>query len=88
MDDNYRNLIKFEIQRARDYYAISQRGIPMLAPDARLSVQAAGDMYGEILNKIEANDYDNFRKRAFVSKIEKFSVLPKSWATVNAMPKE
>mmetsp|Transcript_10821 Transcript_10821/g.22712 ORF Transcript_10821/g.22712 Transcript_10821/m.22712 type:complete len:392 (-) Transcript_10821:211-1386(-) len=88
MDENYKNLIKFEIQRARDYYALSQEGIPMLAPEARLSVQAAGDMYGEILNKIEANDYDNFRKRAFVSKFEKFSVLPKSWATVSAMPKE
>ena len=48
MDENYKNLIKFEIQRARDYYEISQKGIPMLAPDARLSVQAAGDMYGQV----------------------------------------
>ena len=41
MDDNYRELVKFEIQRARDYYAMSDEGIPMLHPDSRLAVQVA-----------------------------------------------
>jgi len=27
IDDNYRNLMKFEIQRAREYYAQAERGI-------------------------------------------------------------
>ena len=49
MDENYKNLIKFEIQRARDYYAESDNGIPMLDPGSRLAVQAAGDIYGKIL---------------------------------------
>lgn len=88
MTENYKNLIKFEIQRARDYYRISQEGIPMLAPNGRMSVQAAGDMYSKILDKIEDNDYDNFRKRAFVSKTEKILQLPKSYWTVSQMPKE
>lgn len=88
MDENYKNLIKFEIQRARDYYAESDNGIPMLDPGSRLAVQAAGDIYGKILEKLEANDYDNFRKRAYVSKMEKFLALPSVWAKVQNIPKE
>lgn len=78
-DERYKNLIKFEIQRARDYYAKSYEGIPMLAPKSRLSVQAAADIYGAILDKIEENDYDNFRKRAYVTKPEKFGKIPMTW---------
>lgn len=57
----------------------------MLAPDARMAVQAAGDLYSQILNKLEANGYDNFRKRAFVTKMEKFTTLPLSWWKVQQM---
>eukprot|EP00616_Rhizochromulina_sp_CCMP1243_P016734 CAMPEP_0118995160 /NCGR_PEP_ID=MMETSP1173-20130426/58031_1 /TAXON_ID=1034831 /ORGANISM="Rhizochromulina marina cf, Strain CCMP1243" /LENGTH=369 /DNA_ID=CAMNT_0006946489 /DNA_START=126 /DNA_END=1235 /DNA_ORIENTATION=- len=85
IDENYKNLVKFEIQRARDYYKEAERGVAMLAPSSRLSVQAAADMYGKILEKLEENDYDNFRKRAYVSKPEKFLSLPQSWMKVNAM---
>lgn len=86
LDDKYINLMKFEIQRARDYYAEAYSGIPMLAPNARLSVQAAADMYSKILDKVEKNNYDNFRKRAYVTKTEKFLTLPKTWFTVSQMP--
>lgn len=41
-------------------------------------------MYGKILNAIEANDYDNFRKRAYISKTEKLLTLPMSyWKSLN-----
>lgn len=36
-------------------------------------------MYGKILEAIEANDYDNFRKRAYISKTEKLLTLPLSY---------
>ena len=39
------------------------------------------------LEKLEANDYDNFRKRAYVSKMEKFTTLPSVWAKIQGMPK-
>lgn len=85
LNENYINLIKFEIQRARDYYKEAQKGIPMLAPSSRLAVQAAGDMYGQILDKIEQNGYDNFKKRAFTSKPEKIITLLSSWWKVSQM---
>jgi len=49
---DYRELMKHLIARARAYYAESDAGIPMLAPDSRMAVQAAGDMYSKILDKV------------------------------------
>ena len=48
----------------------------MLAEDARLPVRASLDMYASILDKIEQNEYDNFNKRAYTSKLEKIAMLP------------
>lgn len=79
MNSNYRSLIKFEIARAREYFDKAEAGIRMLSPDARLPVRASLDMYRKILDVIEENDYDNFRKRAYVGKMEKLLTLPSSW---------
>lgn len=79
LDANYKDLMKYQIARARFYYKQAARGIPMLAPESRLPVQASLDMYGKILEAIEANDYDNFRKRAYISKTEKLLTLPLSY---------
>jgi len=87
MDENYKDLMKHLIARARAYYKEADEGIPMLHPDSRMAVQAAGDLYAKILEKLEANEYDNFRKRAYVSKAEKFLALPAVWAKVQSMPK-
>mmetsp|Transcript_21882 Transcript_21882/g.36984 ORF Transcript_21882/g.36984 Transcript_21882/m.36984 type:complete len:366 (-) Transcript_21882:345-1442(-) len=86
MDDNYRDLMKHLIQRARDYYSQADRGIPMLHPSSRMAVQAAGDIYAKILDKIEENNYDNFRKRAYVARPEKFLALPGVFLKTRAMP--
>lgn len=36
-------------------------------------------MYGKILTAIESNNFDNFRKRAYISKTEKLLTLPFSY---------
>ena len=38
MNSNYRELIKFQIARARKYFDRAEEGIKMLSPDARLPV--------------------------------------------------
>jgi phytoene/squalene synthetase len=38
------------------------------------------DVYRAILEKIEANDYDVFHKRASLSAFEKIQRLPRIWA--------
>jgi len=69
----------WQIERARKYYARARRGIRMLAPESRLPVQASLDCYSQILDKIELNNYDNFKLRAYVSKEEKMMTIPASW---------
>ena len=77
-------LLKFQIERARKWYKVAGDGIPMLAEDARLPVRASLDMYSTILDKIEANNYDNFNKRAYTSKLEKLLMLPRAYLRVEA----
>ena len=36
-------------------------------------------MYSKILDKIEANNYDNLTKRAYTTKLEKLALLPGAW---------
>lgn len=82
--DKWVSFMQFQIARARDYYDQAKEGIPMLAPSGRLAVQASLDLYSKILDKIEANNYDNFRKRAYTTKLEKLAILPKSIMAVMA----
>ena len=79
VDEEYIALMKFEIERARMYYARARRGVFMLAESSRLPVQSSLDAYGRILDKIEENGYDSLTKRAYVDKWEKLSIIPSSW---------
>jgi len=79
VDENYINMMKYEIARAKMYYERARRGVFMLAPESRLPVQSSLDAYGRILDKIEANGYDSLTKRAYVDKWEKLSIIPFSW---------
>lgn len=85
VDENYRALMKFQIERAREYYEHAEIGIVTLAPEARLAVQAAAKMYGGILDKVTENEYDNLSKRAFVSRRGKFKRLLQSMIDVLQM---
>merc|ERR1719299_256923 len=79
VDDNYRALMRFEIDRAESYYKAAQSGIAMLSPVARFPTQAALEIYRQIIFRLVDNDFDNLTKRAYVSKMEKFSMLPGIW---------
>lgn len=79
VDENYVNLMKFEIARARMYYARALRGVPMLRPESRLPVQLSLDAYGKVLDKIEENRCDLLTRRAYVGKWEKLAGIPSSW---------
>jgi len=79
VSDNYKNLMKFEIKRAQEYYERADSGIAMLSSGAQLPVAVAGQLYREILTQLEANDYDNFNKRAFVTRERKLLAVPQLW---------
>ncbi|MEM6837071.1 MAG: 15-cis-phytoene synthase CrtB [Cyanobacteria bacterium P01_C01_bin.120] len=76
IDDRWRALMQFEIQRARQFFQQAEKGISLLSPDARWPVWAAQVLYSKILDVIERNDYDVFNKRAFVPTWQKLTYLP------------
>ncbi len=77
-------LMRFEIARARHFYACADTGIPLLPPSCRLPVRLARVLYARILDKIEENGYDVFRRRARTSGLEKAAVLVRQRLTRNA----
>ena len=78
-NDNFLNLMKFQIERARGYYRSSEKGIPMLEKRSRFGVAISSINYGNILTAIEKNQYDVFSKRAYRSFFQKISTIPYVW---------
>ncbi|MGA7933483.1 MAG: 15-cis-phytoene synthase CrtB [Kovacikia sp.] len=76
VDQRWCQLMRFQIQRARKFYAAAEEGISYLSPDARFPVWAALMLYRGILDVIERNQYDVFNKRAYVSGPRKLAYLP------------
>jgi phytoene synthase (EC 2.5.1.32) len=76
VDERWRELMKFEIQRARKFFVQAESGIGLLSRDARFPVWSALMLYRQILDAIERNRYDVFRKRAYVSGPRKLLSLP------------
>jgi phytoene synthase len=85
MSENFASLMKFQIARARAYYAQSEKGIAMLDKDSRLAVKVSHDNYGRILRTIERIGYNVFEERAFVSSAKKIALLPSLWLKVQTM---
>ncbi|MBN1928365.1 MAG: phytoene/squalene synthase family protein [Chlorobiaceae bacterium] len=79
MNDKFVALMKFQIERARKYYASADLGIPMLERNSRLAVGISSRNYSDILKAIEENGYDVFSRRAYRSLYQKLSTLPSIW---------
>ncbi|KAK1295617.1 hypothetical protein QJS10_CPB15g00151 [Acorus calamus] len=74
--DRWRNFMKNQIKRARMFFDQAEEGVTELNQASRWPVWASLLLYRQILDEIEANDYDNFTKRAYVSKVKKILALP------------
>ncbi len=79
VDDRWRALMRFQIERNRRLYDEAWRGIAMLNPDGRFAVAAAGELYRALLDDIEAHDYAVFSRRAHVNTWGKLRKLPGIW---------
>jgi phytoene synthase len=76
--DEWRELMAFQIDRARDLYVSADAGIEHLPPRSAACVRTARILYSEILDVIERLDYDVFSTRARVSTGRKLSVATRN----------
>ncbi len=84
LNDSWRALMRFQVERARAWFARSEAGVRWLAPDARWPVWASLRLYRGILDVIEQFDYDVFNRRAFVPRAGKLLDLPFSFVIAQA----
>jgi phytoene synthase len=77
--NQWRQFMKFQIDRTRQLYAESWQGVKLLEKEGQLAIGAASVFYQGILDDIERHDYDVFSRRASLSTIGKFSKIPVLW---------
>ncbi|CAA0403171.1 Phytoene synthase [Arabidopsis thaliana] len=78
--DKWRNFMKMQLKRARMFFDEAEKGVTELSAASRWPVWASLLLYRRILDEIEANDYNNFTKRAYVGKVKKIAALPLAYA--------
>ena len=74
----WRELMRYEIARTREYYTSADLGIAYLPPASARCIRAARRLYAAILDRIEASDYDVFTRRARVPTWRKALVVAQS----------
>lgn len=85
LTDNWRQFMKFQIERTRQLYEESWAGVKLLEREGQLAIGAASIFYQGILDEIEKNDYDVFTRRASLSAIQKVSRIPALWMRVKTL---
>jgi phytoene synthase len=81
-----RDLIAFEIHRAREHYALAAPGIPMLAPGSQACIRAAYRLYAGILDEVERAGHNVFGRRATVPKGRRLAIVAASLVTPLGRP--
>ncbi len=77
VNESFRNLMRFEIHRARSLFHAGAEGLCQLPNDgSRFTATAMGVIYAGILRAIERQNYDVFSQRARLSLPQKLLRLP------------
>jgi 15-cis-phytoene synthase len=85
IDERFRALMRFEIDRANQLYTAGWPGIAYLKPDGRLAVGAAIALYRGILDRIVQNDFNVFTHRAHLTTLAKISHIPSIYLRVKSL---
>lgn len=75
MTPQLRALMKFQVERAHQYYIEAIPGISLLKTESQYAIYSAARIYRGILRKIEDRDYNPFLNRVFVSSTQKVGIL-------------
>jgi len=78
VDERFRKLMKFEAERAREYYAAARNLLPLVEDSSRPALWAMIEIYERILDKIERQQFDVFRYPVHLARTEKLSIALKA----------
>jgi phytoene synthase len=80
MDRRFRELMQFEVARAREYYSAARNLIPLVEESSRPALWAMIEIYERILDKIVQQQFDVFRDQIHLSGAEKISIALRALA--------
>jgi phytoene synthase len=86
-NENFFELMRYETRRVREYY---HKARTYLRPDERPNILAAEVMdaiYYRLLEKIELNDFNVFKKKIRVSSMHKLMITLKHWLSIGMFVK-
>lgn len=73
-----RELIEYEVTRARAHYAAAVGGIGLLHPTSQACIRTAYALYGGILDEVVAAGYDVFTRRAVVPRRRRAALVARA----------
>ncbi len=82
---NVRSLLKFQCERARQYYRKAEETLPNTDGRRLIAAQIMAAIYLELLKAIERADYDVFSRRLRVSRVRQALVAVAAWLKVNLL---
>lgn len=85
-DAPIREVVRFEVDRARMHYALAAPGVPMLGPASQACIRTAFHLYAGILDEVERQHYDVFARRAVVPNSRRMRVALRSLLTPVGYP--
>ena len=79
VNEEFRNLMQFQAQRARDYFRSGFELLPYLSPRSRACPAVLGQLYSKLLQQIEASGYDVLLQRISLTKVQKLRITGQTW---------
>jgi 15-cis-phytoene synthase len=80
LDERFRNLMRFETERAREYYRAARNLIPLVEKSSRPCLWAMIEIYERLLDRIIQNRFDVFNQRIRLTSCGKITVALRALA--------
>ena len=79
VNDSFRDLMRFQIERAHRYFESGARLFPLLDRRSRACPRTMSSVYRRLLGRIEEADYDVFSQRISLSRTTKAALAARLW---------
>ena len=78
-NDDFIQMMKFEVDRAKRYFESGSRLLPLVDTDSRICLVILSKIYSKILKKIETSNYNIFQTNYRLNTFEKLSIMGFTW---------
>jgi phytoene synthase len=80
LNERFRKLMRFEAERAREYYSAARSLLPLVEETSKPALWAMIEIYERILNRIVQRQFDVFRNPIHLAGAEKISIALRALA--------